>query len=257
MSLPDSAGPSNPWFIRFQERPQATIRLYCLPHAGGGASTFRSWAAELPESIEVVAVQLPGRESRLRESLPGRIDELVQPLAVEIDRLSDLPFACFGHSLGAVLSFELVRHQRRHGLALPTQLIVSGRNAPQLDSSHDKTFRHEMSDAELIDELRRLQGTPEEILENREFMAALLPVIRGDFKLVERYQYVEEPPLPVPLLAFAATEDKFTTRSGVEAWRQQSDISFRSKFFPGDHFFFISRPKPVWQTVGGQLLRNQ
>ena len=257
MESNNPASEASRWFVCHEPRPLAKLCLYCLPHAGGGATTYRNWADELPAEIEIRAVQLPGRENRLAEPTADDMDRLTRSLATQIAGKTDhRPFAYFGHSLGALIAFELTRCQRRLDLQQPCHLIVSGHNAPHTGRPDHLTSRHQLADIDLIKELRRLRGTPDEILSNRELMLALLPVIRADFKLVESYTYVDESPLSCRIHAVGATEDHFTTRAGVEAWREQTRESFQSTFFSGDHFFFVSQRRMLLRAIGRSLARH-
>lgn len=243
------------WFVCHHPRPQAKLCLYCLPHAGGGAATYRNWADEISTEIEIRAIQLPGRESRLAEPVPDNLANLTRSLALQIAGNADRPFAYFGHSLGALIGFELARCQRNLGLQQPCHLIVSGRNAPHTLHPDSSTARHQLSDADLLEELSRLQGTPQEILSNQDIMTALLPVIRADLKLVETYTYSNDSPLSCPISAVGATEDQFITRAGIEAWQQQTTESFQSTFFAGGHFFFIAQRRALLRAIVRFLTR--
>jgi medium-chain acyl-[acyl-carrier-protein] hydrolase len=189
----------------------------------------------LPADVEVCPVQFPGRGTRLTEAPFTRLSPLVQALAQALVPLLDKPFSFFGHSLGALVSFEVARQLRRQSGLQPTRLIVSAFPAPQ------KPFRgrpiHALPDGEFLDELRRLNGTPGELLENAEFMQFMLPVLRADFALRETYVYATEPPLDCFISGFGGLQDQRVSRSDLEAWRDQTSGSFSLRIFPGDHFF--------------------
>ena len=242
----------NPWFSNTQPNSQAHLRLFCFPYAGGGASIFRLWAKELPSEIEVCPVQLPGRERRLRESPFSQVAPLLQALVQVLPPYLDRPFAFFGYSMGALISFELVRQLRRQNLPLPSHLIVSGRRAPQIPCS--EPFTHELSDAAFIEDLRLKGGTPEAVLQSTELMNLFMPLMRADLGLNETYTYTNEPPLDCPISVLGSSEDPEVNREQLEAWREQTTSSFSLEMFPGNHFFLISEGRSLLlQAISDQL----
>ncbi|MDB4894666.1 MAG: beta-ketoacyl synthase, partial [Firmicutes bacterium] len=147
------------WFVPHRQSPRARLRLYCFPYAGGGASLFRTWGQFLPETIAVVGVQLPGRESRLQEPAFHRLEPMVAALTAALRWHADLPFAFFGHSMGALIGFEVARSLRRQQLPGPVHLIASGAAAPQIPRREPPI--HGLSDGAFLAELHRLGGTPQ------------------------------------------------------------------------------------------------
>ena len=224
------------WIIRPRKRPTARLRLICLPYAGGAASAFASWARLLPEHVEMCAVQLPGRENRLSETprtdLAGLVADLRQ---VVVGQLSDLPFVIFGHSMGTLIGFELARDLRRHNQPAPMRLIMSAHRAPQLPRTDPVVYN--LPRSELIDEMRRMGGTPDAILDHAEMMDLLLPTLRADFEICDTYAFQPEPPLDVPISAIGGIDDEETSTSQLEAWQDQTCGSFDVKMFAGGHFF--------------------
>ena len=223
------------WVRIFEPRPLARMRLFCFPYAGGGASAFRGWASELPKDVEVCAIQLPGRESRLLEEPYRDIPAIVQALATAIVPFFDRPYAFFGHSMGSLVAFELARELRRQHRAGPMHLVVSGHRAPRFASR--RRAIHALPQAELIDELRRLNGTPEEVLRDPELMSMLLPTLRADFSACEQYTYADEAPLTCPISAFGGLQDPRVAHDDLSAWREQTTDRFVLRMLPGDHFF--------------------
>ena len=228
----------NPWVNCAQTNPQAQMRLFCLPYAGGGALSYRGWSDSLPRSVEVCAIELPGRGSRLRDTLFTRIQPLVEKIAENILPLLDKPFALFGHSMGALLCFELTRFLRKEYNINPVHLFVSARRAPQIDSS--KTPMHDLPETEFLIELGRLNGTPQDILENAELMQLLIPILRADFEVIETYIYQELKPLDCPITAFGGLSDPEVSIDEIKAWAKQTNGTFSMKMFTGDHFFIHS-----------------
>ena len=227
--------PLNGWTIYPGRNPNAGLRLFCFPYAGGGATIYSTWARGLPPEVEVVAVQPPGREGRIGETPYSDLRLLVAAMHDALRPHFDRPFAFFGHSNGALMAFELARALRHEGGPMPLHLFVSGRPAPQLELE-DPPIHHLPHD-EFIHELRRFAGTPEEILQNAEIMELIMPLLRADFALGETYVYSGEPPLELPISAYGGVRDDEVSREQVEAWREQTTGPFRLEMFPGDHFF--------------------
>ncbi|HEX8905117.1 MAG TPA: alpha/beta fold hydrolase [Longimicrobiaceae bacterium] len=241
----------SPWVVFPRTQPAARLRLFCFPYAGGGASIFAPWARVLPPEVEVVGVQLPGRENRLSEKPYSDLLELAERLGAELKPFMDRPFALYGHSNGGLMAFELARLLRREGRRLPEHIFVGGRPAPQL--KHDEPPMHALPEPEFIARLRRYNGTPEEVLQNPEIMELIAPMLRADFALGETYDYREEPPLAVPISAYAGARDEEVPRHQVEAWREQTSAAFSFTLFPGDHFFMNGDRELVLQQLGREL----
>lgn len=242
----------NLWFSNPQPNSQAHLRLFCFPYAGGGASIFRLWAKELPSEIEVIPVQLPGRERRMREAPFSKIEPLLQALIQVLPPYLDRPFAFFGYSMGALICFELIRQLRRQGLPLPLHLLVSGRRAPQIPCP--KPFAHQLSDAEFIEDLRHKGGTPEAVLQNSELMQLFMPIMRADLGLNETYKYTTELPLDFPISVLGSSEDTEVNREQLDAWREQTTSSFSLQMFPGNHFFLINEGRSLLlQAISDKL----
>jgi surfactin synthase thioesterase subunit len=240
------------WVPGLGRRPLATLRLFCLPYAGGGASTYNGWPAGLPDSIETCAFALPGRERRLREPPLTALPELVEALVAVIARNADEPFALFGHSMGALVAFELARALQRRGLRAPAALFVSAHRAPQ--QPRTELPLRLLPDAELIEALRRRYGAiPPEVAREPSFLRLLLPLWRADFTLIETYEYLEEPPLDCPLSVFAGSADPFTRDDDLELWRRQTTSTFRLRTLPGDHFFTNSARNELLRALSEDL----
>ncbi len=237
---------TTPWLTNRQLNPEASFRLFCLPYAGGGAAIFRPWQQLLPSDIELCPIALPGREHRIGERARAHLPELLDELADALRPLMDRPFAIFGHSMGAMIGFELVRTLRRRDGPLPTHLFVSARCAPQV---RDRTaVSPDLPDAAFLDGIRQLNGTPEEILGHPEMLQLLLPMLRADFALIASYRYdATEPPLDCPISVCGGIQDPETTHADLDAWRAQTTRLCMLRMFPGNHFFV--------QTARAHLLR--
>jgi surfactin synthase thioesterase subunit len=228
------------------------LRLYCFPYAGGGASVYRSWS-DLSDEVEVLSVQLPGRESRFAEGPDRDLSRIVESLAEAVEALGseDQPFCFFGHSLGALVCFEVARALRRRQCRAPLRLFVSASRAPQLPFTRERILG--LPDAEFLARLREYGGTPDAVLDDREFMSVILPVIRADIGLNEGYQYVPEAPLATPIVAFAGSRDALSTFDEVEEWRAQTTGAFRIHRVEGDHFFLDRSKELIHEAILTEL----
>ena len=242
---------NNPWFAYVKPRRAAQLRLFCLPFAGGSATIFRNWADVLPGFVEVCPIQLPGRGARLHEAPFISMQSLVDAIEPSISANLDKPFAFFGHSMGASISFELIHKLRSERGLEPAHFFASGRQAPQIPDTDPITFNSPR--LEFIQELHRLEGTPQEILDHPELLELILPVLRADFELIQTYEYVARPRLKCPITALGGIADKEIGREELDAWREQSSGPFRMCLFPGNHFFLQSEERSVLQIIAEQL----
>jgi medium-chain acyl-[acyl-carrier-protein] hydrolase len=198
--------------------------------------------------MELCAVQLPGRENRLRESPFTRMSDAVERVAEALEPHLDLPFALFGHSMGAILCFELARHLRNRYGVEPIHLFVSARRAPQFPDPLPPL--HRLPDARFIAEIdRRYNGLPREVLANMELMELLLPVLRADVQMIETYAYEPGLPLDCPITAFGGLGDIDLRVEDLDGWHAHTNSCFETKLFPGEHFFIQSVPKEVLGTI--------
>ncbi|MET0622005.1 MAG: alpha/beta fold hydrolase [Pyrinomonadaceae bacterium] len=228
------------WFVVRRRNPRAALRLFCFPYAGGGTPIYRAWPELLPPQYEVHAVQLPGRGNRLGEPAYTSVEPMVEALAEAITPYLDRPFAFFGHSMGATISFELARLLEARGRGLPARLFVSGRSAPQLPRERELTY--DLPEPEFISHVRSLNGTPAEVLEHPELMELMMPLLRADFSVVETYEYRTGPPLGCPITAFAGADDVEVNTERVAAWGEQTSADFNLQIMPGGHFFLLDAP---------------
>lgn len=226
----------DPWVKVYHPRPHARLRLYCFPYAGGGAGVFRSWSALVPASLEIAAIQPPGREDRLREPPFRRLLPLADAVSEALPSDSGRPFAFFGHSMGAAVAFEVARRLARSGGPAPVHLLVSGRNAPR--QPDDREPIHALPRDEFYAELRKYQGTPEEVLDHAELMELLEPLLRADFELIETYTYEPDGSrLAIPLAALSGIADADAPPVKAEPWAEETAGPFRAHVLPGGHFF--------------------
>ncbi|MGX1887242.1 thioesterase II family protein [Streptomyces sp. NPDC055287] len=243
------------WEVRWHPVSSPRLRLFCLPHAGGGALAYRLWAQSLAPDIEVVAIRLPGRESRFREMPFTSLDDLVPALVKDLAPLLDEPHAWFGHSMGALLAFEACRLSRELGAPRARRLLVSGRPAPHLPLRGKPV--HDAPQADLIARLRANRGTPDEVLDDAVAMAALTPMLRADYAVAETYVFRPEEPLDIPVSAFGGSEDPLATDEELRAWREHTTAPCTVRGYPGGHFYLHEEPAPLLRVITSDLLQGE
>lgn len=241
---------NTPWVRAVRRTREPSARLFLFPYAAGSASIFRHWHESLPESVEVCAVQLPGRADRRDERAFGRLGSLVEVAANALEPLVDRPYALFGHSMGALVAFELARLLAQRGKP-PALLMPAGRGAPELPDPGPAL--HAASERALVDELLRLGGTSREMFADRERMARLIPIVRADFAVCETYAFREAPPLECPIVAFGGEQDTDWPEAHIAAWGAHTRGVFSYTMFPGDHFFLHSCERELLSAIGEQL----
>jgi medium-chain acyl-[acyl-carrier-protein] hydrolase len=240
------------WLKNYSPTAQPRLRLLCLPYAGAGASAYRSWAKALPSEVELYALQLPGREARRREAPYTQLEPLIEILARLVAGLPPLPLVLFGHSLGAIIGFELARSLRRQYGINPVHMFIAGQAAPQLPSSAQQI--HLLPDGEFIQRLREYNGTPEEILQHTEILQMLLPALRADFAICENYAYYHDEPLDCPVSVFGSSDDSQVSQEDLLAWSSQTSQSMTFHLLKGDHFF-VHQARESLLTIIVQILQ--
>lgn len=224
-----------PAWVSVNRSRQTRLRVFCFPYAGGGPHVFHAWMRAFSDAVEICPVHLPGRATRLHEPPFRRIDALVDAIHEGIRTALDMPFILLGHSLGALIAFELARTLRRHNAAGPDSLVVCGCHAPQLPCT--QPILHTLPDDQFVDALRDLDGTPEALLQHPDVMKMIAPGLRADLELFETYRYEHEAPLDCPIRAFGGLADTRATAAEIQAWRAQTTASFTAQHLPGGHFF--------------------
>jgi medium-chain acyl-[acyl-carrier-protein] hydrolase len=231
--------------------PDGGLPLFCVPHAGAGASVFRPWMAQLP-GISVCPLQPPGREGRVPERPYQRIEPLADEFAATIFDVAGGPYAVYGHSLGALVGYETVRRIRDLGGPTPVHLFVSGCGAPRC-TTESGTPVSTMSEAQIAELLRRLGGTPEWLLAEPVLLRWILPPFRADFVVKENYRYRPGPPLEVPITALAASADPRVELGQMEAWGDHTTGPFRLHTLTGGHFAVLEQPAVTHRHITDAL----
>lgn len=231
---------------------RAPLRLFCFPHAGAGASAYRPWVDRLaPAGVQVCPVQPPGRENRFGEEPYRRAAPLLDALTPVLAPYLTRPYAVFGHSLGALLAYEMTRAQQRRGGPMPVRLCVSGRIAPDLADPQPPL--HDRPEPDLLDALAALGGIPPAVLAEPQLLRLQLPLIRADLAVNECYRHTPGPPLPVPLTAYGGDRDPKAGEAQVRAWQRQTTGPFRARMLPGGHFFVQSAREALLADLAGDL----
>ena len=239
------------WFRTWPARGEATARLICFPHAGVGASLCNGWSESLPDNVELMAVQLPGRENRLQETPLREFDPLKRALEEILPNYLDLPMGLFGYSFGGTFAFELARGMVDRGV-VPAHLFVGACVAPQVPRSLEEVS--ELPDEEFIAQLQaNFGGIPPQIAGQPELLRMMMPAMRADMHAIETYEYEPGDPLPLPITAFGGSDDSVISMSDMAAWREQTTERFRHRVFAGGHFFIRERYPQVLRYVGERL----
>ena len=238
----------DPWIVRPRPNPEAAVRLFCFPYAGLGTSVFRAWPPVFPAHVDVVLMQPPGREARWSEKPFQQATDLAASAAKALQPYLNMPFMFFGHSLGAMTSFEVARQLRSAGQPQPLRLFASAHRAPHLPHPHPNL--HGLPDREFIDQMcQQYGGIPQAVLDNPDLVELMLPCLRADFTVFETYRYKEEAPLACPITAFGGTRDRRITEREIGEWRQQTSADFRYEMFDGDHFFLQDKREQLLASV--------
>jgi surfactin synthase thioesterase subunit len=234
-----------------QAKPDAAVRLYCFPHAGGAPVAFFPWNGLLGAEIECVGVQYPGRAQRWREAACVSLRELVEEILSGWGARQEKTFAFYGHSFGGLVAFELARQLRRAGMPGPVWLFVGSSRAPQLDLLDSPI--HELPDEAFLEALQSRYGAiPAAIREDPAVMDLFLGPMRADLTAYERYRMEEDAALTIPVTAFSGSEDHAVPSGCMEGWSLQTEAGFELKVVPGGHFF----PQETLRTVTGTIRKR-
>ncbi len=241
-----SALDQNLWVRRYHPTADGSPRLVCFPHAGGSASFFFKLSALLSPGIEVLAVQYPGRQDRRNEPFLESIDSMAASIAGASAGWRTRPYAFLGHSMGAVVAYEVARRLDRESAPGPVRLIASGRRAPSRFRHGDVHLR---DDEGLLDELRELGGTDERLLADPDIREMTIGPTRSDYRAIETYRHPAGAPLSCPVTVLTGTADPHTTVDEASAWSEHTTGTCELLTFPGGHFFLDERRDEVAQAI--------
>ncbi|MFH8365591.1 thioesterase II family protein [Streptomyces sp. NPDC018031] len=239
------------WLRKFQAAPSSEMRLVCFPYAGGAASYYFPLAKSLAPAIEVHAVQYPGRHDRYREPVIDDINQLADAVFPAVQELTDRPLALFGHSMGAVVAYEIaLRLEDRLGVK-PVVLFASGRRAPSRYRDDDDV--HNWSDTQLLAEIQSLEGTDNAVLQDPELLRMVLPALRGDYRAIGTYQHVPGRTVSCPLVTLIGDVDPKVTLDEARDWERHTSDEFDLRSYSGGHFFLTDHMAGVTELIQERL----
>lgn len=247
----EEGAPENNWFRIWPAAGQARVRLVCFPYAGVGASMCTGWMEHLEPWIELLAVQLPGRENRLREKPLEDLGPLKTALEATMPQYLDLPVALLGYSFGGTIAFEVARQMVAHDVP-PCHLFIAATTAPHAKRRLEPITQ--LPDAEFINEIQlHFGGIPPEIARQNELLELLLPALRADMRVVETYEYVPGEPLPCPITALGGSDDTVVSMADLSGWGQHTRAKFRHRMYRGGHFFIRDQLPQMLRFINQQL----
>lgn len=232
------------------------IKLFCIPYAGGSATIYTKWNRHLNPSVELVAVELAGRGSRMQEGLYQNIPEAVEDIFKFISKdIHQGPYAIFGHSMGAMLAYKLAQRIREAGGVEPLHIFLSGRGAPGIKRDDKKKY-HLMNEKEFMEAIIKLGGTPPEFFEHPELMELFLPLLKNDFKLSESDDIpVEIKPLDQNLTVFLGKEEDLTAEQ-CDSWKKHTRKLCNIHYFNGGHFFLHNETEQITRIINNVLVNG-
>lgn len=243
----------SPWFPPFQESADARLRLFCVPFAGGGAGIYRTWPMTMGPEIQVLAVQLPGRERRMREAPYTAMEPLVRDLTDAMRPLLDRPWAIFGHSLGGAIAYEVALRLHAEGRG-PEHLIVSARRSPDLPLPHAPLFA--LPDDRMVAECERYYGPlPAMLREHPSLLATFLPTMRADFQLLDTWRPTQGIQLACPITTIGGADDHAIPPETLTGWARCTRGPYQRHVLPGGHFYV--RDNDQARDLVTRVLRQQ
>lgn len=233
-----------------------SIRLFCLPFAGGNKYSYREFAEKAPSFLNITTIEYPGRGARIKEAFPSDIDQLVNDLYRQILPLADEgSYAIYGHSLGGLVAYLLTRKLVENDHKAPLHLFITGTTGPSALSRTEKK-RHLLEKKEFIEEIRELDGMPEEILNNDELLYYFEPILRSDFKLSEDYKHIEKVPFNIPVTVITGTEEDMELED-IRLWQKETTCTVDFKRMPGKHFFIFQHAFKIMEIISKKLYFNK
>ena len=237
-------------FINLSKNPKSEVQLICFPFAGSGASLFYPWVSSLSSKFEIWAFQAPGHEELMDQELISDLGQMKKYIHQKVLPILKPPFILFGHSLGAVLAYELSKELQTKNL-IPATLIVSGRQPPHLKSK--KASISHLKNEDFINEVFQFNGIPRELLNSNEFLEMAIPILRADFQLAENYQIQIEEKIKCPIKVIGTTLDQWIDLHEISQWSNATENSCEISIFEGDHFHLKQNPKVITNYLNEDL----
>ena len=241
--------PDNPWVTVTHENPNAKMRLFLFHYAGGATSLYRDWYTDLPKDLELCAIQLPGREERLDETPYRDFFPMIQAAAKAITPFLDKPYIFFGHCMGGLTSFEVVRQLRRQNSPLPLHMFISAFIGPHIPRPERESIIFNIPEGMVDDFFVELGGTPQEVLDNLGLMTLARVVMDADLDLLRSYEYIDEAPLDIPISTFGAVQDKLVIVEEIEQWQKQTTREYDLTMYAGNHFYMQTHREHLMWTL--------
>jgi len=231
------------------------INLICLAFAGGNRYSYRLFSEKAPSFLKLITLEYPGRGSRMKEELALNITALVDDLYEQIKGVVNTrPYAIYGHSMGGLLAYLLTLKLIENDHDQPEHIFISGTSGPSAKSRSEK-MRHLMEKNAFIEEIRKLDGMPQEILENEELLSFLEPILRADFKISETYQYLDHASLDIPFTVITGSDEDLE-KEDVLLWQKETKKPVDFKQLPGKHFFILQHPEKVLGIISNKLVHQ-
>ncbi|MBS0271692.1 MAG: thioesterase [Proteobacteria bacterium] len=235
------------WYLEYKKNSNAALRLFCFHHSGGGASTYHPWIEYLSPHIEMIAIQLPGRENRFTEPLNSDLNYIITQLSKNFDHYKNKPFIVFGHSLGGLLSYEFIKAIYQAYSLYPCHIVVSAAKAPHMP--YRRKILSQLDDKLLKEELKAYNGIDESIQNEPELLDLFLPIIRSDFSIIENYSFRGSASFPCDILAFSGIEDHAVNEEEILGWSVYTTGKFKHMPFSGRHFFIKDHQKEIIKII--------
>lgn len=250
--MPVHVSTENRWLLRFHNGKRIRLRLFCFPFAGSSASVFRPWIDQLPEGIEVLGIQLPGRENRLSEPCIRNMEEIVERLEVSIRQYCEPPFVFFGHSLGSLIAYQLLHRIEEISGLTADLFFASGSPAPHSCPTSNVPLR--FSQAQILSDLERISGPHTNLLKNPELFSMFLPMLQADFEVYANFRYQDLGVLSCPIIAIRGADDGYVSLESQLGWERHTDCSFKFHVIPGKHLFMVDSAKTFLPLIHNYLM---
>ncbi|MDQ0175270.1 thioesterase II family protein [Bacillus chungangensis] len=230
------------------------IKLFCIPYAGGSAVVYSKWKKLINPLIELKEIELPGRGYKMKEPLLDNMPEMVENIFKEMKNEIKPPYALFGHSMGALITYELYKKLKKAGYPAPVHMFISGKKSPQVAIKDLKLYH--LPEDEFIDHILKYNGTNESVFKNKELASLFIPILRADFKIVETYKFDHtDDRLDCDISVFGGTEDRTVDWDDLLQWQEVAKKKCNFYSFKGGHFFINEHTEEVVNQIN-RIINN-